>query len=76
MAEVPNKIQAERARKAKEAIVEAVAQYWDDHGYAPTKVEIAQTIQLGNSTTRRHIQELVELGRLTEGKGQRTLRLP
>lgn len=76
MGEVTNKVQAEKARRAKDAIVEAVGQYWDEHGYPPTKVEIAKSVGLGNSTVRRHIQTLVDEGRLTEGDGPRTLRLP
>lgn len=56
-------------------ILSAIEAYIDEHGYSPTKDEIAEVAGIPNSTTRRHIQALLADGRLTEGKGARTLRL-
>lgn len=70
-----NWVQQRAKAKALDAICEAVEEYTNEHGYSPTKKEIAVITGQGESTVRTHVQQLLADGRLTEGKGPRTLRL-
>lgn len=68
--------QAEEGRRRREEILEAIERYIDEHGYSPTKAELAVTLGVSEETIYRHIKKLVAEGRLEEGSGPRTLRFP
>lgn len=64
-----------QARERREAIIDAIETYLDEHGYPPTKVELAHILGMSDQTVGRHIKALVEDGRLIDDGGPRALRL-
>ncbi|QNN53181.1 LexA family protein [Nocardioides mesophilus] len=70
-----NWVQQREKTAALDALCEAIERYTAEHGYSPTRGELAEATGLGESTVRRHLKSLIAEGRVTEGSGPRTLRL-
>lgn len=62
--------QTRRASVHRRAIVEAVLDYWDEHGYGPTYPELAEATGLNEHTVKRHVAALLEDGTLTRTKNR------
>lgn len=65
---------ARQVRERRAQIVTTIGDYWEEHGYAPTRTEIAKAMGLSPDTVTTHVKALIEEGVLTE-TGPRTLRL-
>lgn len=65
----------ENVPQRRERIVLAIEEFWAEHGYAPTRAQVAEIAGLGESTVRAHITALVQEGRLMEDPGHRNLRV-
>lgn len=76
MAQPRNWKQDEKGRQRREEILAAVERFIDEHGYSPTKAELATMIGVSEYTIYSHVKKLIAEGRLEEGPGPRTLRIP
>lgn len=75
MRPTPNQKGVEQGRENRARIVEYVVQYLAEHGYPPTRVEIAKGVGLGETITYRHVRTLINEGVLEEPHGVGSLRL-
>ena len=60
--------------RARDNLVDALAQYIDEHGYSPTVRELAETVGLSPSAVHMHLEVLRGRGAVTGGHSPRTLR--
>jgi SOS-response transcriptional repressor LexA len=65
--------QREAARRRREEILKTIEDFIDEHGYPPTRQEVADLNGCSLETASRQIRTLISEGRLTEGNGPRTL---
>ena len=68
--------QREEASRLREEILDEIERFLNEHGYSPTRAELGEKLGRSDHIIGKHIQVLIEDGRLTEGKGPRTLALP
>lgn len=72
---VPEGWQKEKVAERREAIVQAVEAHWANHGYGPTRPELAEATGLSEATVSTHVRGLIDDGVLVEPGGSRTLRI-
>lgn len=71
-----NWLRRERALETRQKVFEAVADLIEETGVPPTMPEIAKKTGLGQNTIKRHVDALVDEGRLGRTPGQhRSLRV-
>lgn len=62
--------------RRREEVLEAIERYIDERGYSPTRADIATELGVSEDTVSRAVKRLIADGRLEEGAGPRTFRLP
>lgn len=67
--------QGPASEETRTKILDMIERFTEEHGYPPTKHEIADDLGIAYNTARRHIAVLIADGRLEEGDGPRTLRI-
>lgn len=64
----------EQGRTNRELIVDTVESFCNEHGYSPTRAQLAEILGLNRTTVSAHVAALLQEGRLEEA-GPRTLRV-
>lgn len=71
-----NWVQQQAAAETRQKVFEAVSALIEETGVSPTVPEIAKKTGLGQNTIKRHVDALVDEGRLGRTPGQhRSLRV-
>lgn len=60
----------------RQQVLDAIERYIDEQGYSPTRQDIAKELDVSEDTIKRAVRKLIEEGRLEEGAGPRTFRIP
>lgn len=68
--------QAAEAQRTRQRVLDYIASYQDEHGWAPTIREIGDAVGLASpSSVHGHLQVLRDRGELVLGNGPRMIRL-
>ena len=70
-----NKAAIEEGIRKREQVVAFIDGFIAEHGYPPTIDEIAADLGVIHKSAAKHVNKLIEQGRLTKGPGPRTLRI-
>lgn len=65
----------EEGRDKRRRVLVFVHEFIEEHGYSPTKQEIATHLGVEPKVAAKHVNRLVAEGHLTQGPGPRTIRL-
>lgn len=68
-----NKLQRASAED-RERVFAALVEFIEENGISPTRRELAAATKLSDNTVRKHVDKLIEEGRVLGGRGHRTLR--
>lgn len=66
---------ADIGRRQRQMILDYIAQYQAEHGWAPSVREIGDAVGLSPSPTHAHLHTLHDEGKLVLGGGPRMIRL-
>lgn len=68
--------QKQAGEDLRNEIVDAIEKFHREHNFSPTRAELGELLGRSDVIIGKHVKILVEEGRLTEGKGPRTLAVP